>query len=115
LYTRAWELLTEQMKKNQPEYANMSNRQIFEAVVASLTPLGGEQTPEDIGNLAMFFASDDARSGGRRGWWHQRHLTTRVMEQAVSRWRSRSACSVERRFPQTAGIPKMPTRRELVP
>jgi NAD(P)-dependent dehydrogenase (short-subunit alcohol dehydrogenase family) len=61
LYTRAWELLTEQMKKNQPEYANMSNRQIFEAVVASLTPLGGEQTPEDIGNLAMFFASDDAR------------------------------------------------------
>ena len=61
LYTRAWEILTEQMKQSQPEMANMSNRQIFEEIVAEMTPLGGEQTPEDIGNLAVFYASDKAR------------------------------------------------------
>lgn len=61
LYTRAWELLTEQMKKNQTEFANMTNRQIFETIVADITPLGAEQTPEDIGNLAVFYASDEAR------------------------------------------------------
>jgi NAD(P)-dependent dehydrogenase (short-subunit alcohol dehydrogenase family) len=61
LWTRAWELLTTQMKANQPELANMTNRQIFESVVEGTTPLGGEQTPEDIGNLAVFYASDKAR------------------------------------------------------
>ena len=61
LWTRAWELLTTQMQSNQPELANMSLRQIFEATVADMTPLGGEQTPEDIGNLAVFYASDNAR------------------------------------------------------
>ncbi len=61
LWTRAWEILTTQMKATQPEFANMTNRQIFETVVESTTPLGGEQTPEDIGNLAVFYASDGAR------------------------------------------------------
>ena len=61
LWTRAWELLTTQMQASQPELANMSLRQIFEATVADMTPLGGEQTPEDIGNLAVFYASDNAR------------------------------------------------------
>lgn len=61
LWTRAWEMLTERMKIKQPELANMDNRQIFEGVVADMTPLGGEQTPEDIGNLAVFYASDKAR------------------------------------------------------
>lgn len=60
LYTRAWEMLTEGMKQSQPELANMSNRQIFEMIVAEATPLGAEQTPEDIGNLAVFYASDRA-------------------------------------------------------
>ena len=61
LWTRAWEILTTQMKANQPELANMTNRQVFESVVEGMTPLGGEQTPEDIGNLAVFYASDNAR------------------------------------------------------
>jgi len=61
LWTRAWEILTDRMKARQPEFANMNNRQIFETVVAEMTPLGGEQTPEDIGNLAVFYASDKAR------------------------------------------------------
>jgi len=61
LWTRAWELLTTSMKERQPEFANMENRQIFETIVERLVPLGGEQTPEDIGNLAVFYASDKAR------------------------------------------------------
>lgn len=61
LWTRAWEMLAARLKQRQPEFANMSERQVFEAVVAQRTPLGGEQTPEDIGNLAVFYASDKAR------------------------------------------------------
>lgn len=61
LWTRAWELLTTRMRENQPELSNVSGRQIFENLVAEITPLGGEQTPEDIGNLAVFYASDLAR------------------------------------------------------
>ncbi len=61
LWTRAWELLTARMQANQPELSNVPQRQIFESVVADMTPLGGEQTPQDIGRLAVFYASDDAR------------------------------------------------------
>jgi len=61
LYTRAWEMITAIMKENDPSLANVSQREIFEGVVARTTPLGGEQTPEDIGNLAVFYASDKAR------------------------------------------------------
>ena len=61
LWTRAWELLTTSMQARQPEFANMSQRQIFDAVIAAAAPLGEEQTPEDIGNLAVFYASDQAR------------------------------------------------------
>ena len=61
LWTRAWEMLASRMQTGAPEMANMSPRQIFEAVVKQSTPLGDEQTPEDIGNLAVFYASDEAR------------------------------------------------------
>ncbi|MBT7369438.1 MAG: SDR family oxidoreductase, partial [Gammaproteobacteria bacterium] len=61
LWTRAWELLASQIKMTQKEMANMTNRQVFEGVVAQMTPLGEEQTPEDIGRLAVFFSSEEAR------------------------------------------------------
>jgi NAD(P)-dependent dehydrogenase (short-subunit alcohol dehydrogenase family) len=61
LWTRAWEMLGARMQAADPVYANMTPRQVFEAFVAQATPLGGEQTPEDIGNLAAFYASDKAR------------------------------------------------------
>lgn len=61
LWTRAWELLTARMQAEQPELSNVPQRQIFESVVADMTPLGGEQTPADIGHLAVFYASDEAR------------------------------------------------------
>jgi len=61
LWTRAWEMGTARMKRDNPDYADLTEREIFERIVARSTPLGGEQTPEDIGNLAVFFASDKAR------------------------------------------------------
>jgi len=61
LWTRAWEMGTANMKRNNPEHADKTQREIFEQIVARTTPLGGEQTPEDIGNLAVFFASEKAR------------------------------------------------------
>ncbi len=61
LWTRAWEMMTANMKQNNPDLADVSQRDIFLGVVAQQIPLGGEQTPEDIGNLAVFYASDKAR------------------------------------------------------
>ncbi len=61
LWTRAWELLTAGMQASQPELSNVPQRQIFENIVAGITPLGAEQTPQDIGELAAFYASDAAR------------------------------------------------------
>jgi len=61
LWTRAWEMLTAGMKRNNPDLANVPQREIFQGIVARSTPLGGEQTPEDIGNLAAFYASEKAR------------------------------------------------------
>ncbi len=61
LYTRAWEMMTANMKATNPALANVSQREIFKNIVAQGTPLGEEQTPEDIGNLAAFYASDKAR------------------------------------------------------
>ena len=61
LWTRAWEMGTANMKRNNPEYRDKAQREIFEQIVAQTTPLGAEQTPEDIGHLAVFFSSDKAR------------------------------------------------------
>ena len=40
----------------------VDRRERFEAVIASNMPLQREQTPEDIGKAAVFFASDDAKN-----------------------------------------------------
>ena len=61
LWTRAWEMLASRMQAADPALANMTTRQVFEGYVAQATPLAGEQTPEDIGHLAVFYASDKAR------------------------------------------------------
>ncbi len=60
LWTRAWEGLATAMKLTQPELRELEPRDIFLAAVARSTPLGREQTPEDIGKLVCFLASDDA-------------------------------------------------------
>ncbi|MBM4335063.1 MAG: SDR family oxidoreductase [Deltaproteobacteria bacterium] len=60
LWTRAWEGLATMMKLTRAELSAMEPREIFLAMVKQATPLGREQTPEDIGKLVCFLASDDA-------------------------------------------------------
>jgi NAD(P)-dependent dehydrogenase (short-subunit alcohol dehydrogenase family) len=60
LWTRAWEALAMVMKLTRPEYRELEPREIFLAAVKRAAPLGREQTPEDIGKLVCFLASDDA-------------------------------------------------------
>jgi NAD(P)-dependent dehydrogenase (short-subunit alcohol dehydrogenase family) len=62
LWTRAWEGLAAIMKLRIPELADTSPRDVFLGAVERGVPLGREQTPEDIGRLAVFLASDDARN-----------------------------------------------------
>jgi NAD(P)-dependent dehydrogenase (short-subunit alcohol dehydrogenase family) len=50
------------MKATVPAFAELSPRDIFLEMVQRQVPLGREQTPEDIGKLAVFLASDDARN-----------------------------------------------------
>jgi NAD(P)-dependent dehydrogenase (short-subunit alcohol dehydrogenase family) len=62
LWTRAWEGLANRLKTTVPEYAGLDARQIFLDRVKRGVPLGREQTPEDIGQLVAFLASDAARN-----------------------------------------------------
>lgn len=62
LWTRAWEGLATGMKLTVPELADADPRDIFLQVVKTGVPLGREQTPEDIGNLATFLSSPLARN-----------------------------------------------------
>ena len=43
-----------------PELAGLTPREVVLAIVAQQVPMGVEQTPEQIGRLAVFLASDDA-------------------------------------------------------
>ena len=60
IWTPMWERIAVRSKRNNPEMRNLSPRQIFERAIRERCPLGREQTPEDIGKTAAFFASDDA-------------------------------------------------------
>jgi NAD(P)-dependent dehydrogenase (short-subunit alcohol dehydrogenase family) len=62
LWTRAWEGLAGRLRDIVPEYAGREPRDIFLEVVTRGVPMGREQTPEDIGALAAFLASDAARN-----------------------------------------------------
>jgi NAD(P)-dependent dehydrogenase (short-subunit alcohol dehydrogenase family) len=62
LWTRAWEGLAAALKLKVPEYAALDERGVFLEVVKRGVPLGREQTPEDIGQVAAFLASDAARN-----------------------------------------------------
>ena len=60
LWTRAWETLSTMMKLTVPALKDMEPRDIFLSIVKERTPLGCEQTPEDIGKVVLFLASTDA-------------------------------------------------------
>ena len=62
LWTRAWEGLATGMQMSVPAMAGRDPRDIFLDVVKRGVPLGREQTPEDIGELAAFLCSGAARN-----------------------------------------------------
>ena len=62
LWTRAWESLAAAIKRRTPEYAALDEHDVFLEIVKRGVPLGREQTPEDIGQLAAFLASETARN-----------------------------------------------------
>jgi NAD(P)-dependent dehydrogenase (short-subunit alcohol dehydrogenase family) len=62
LWTRVWEMLAAGLRMSVPAFGDREPRDIFLELVSRQVPLGREQTPEDIGKLAVFLASDDARN-----------------------------------------------------
>lgn len=61
LWTDMWRKLEGMLIDDEADEL-IDRRQMFEAMLASNCPLGREQTPEDIGKAAVFFASDDAKN-----------------------------------------------------
>lgn len=62
LYTRAWKVLASNIQKSVASHAGKDPYEVFLEIVRSRTPLGREQTPEDVGRLTAFLCSDDARN-----------------------------------------------------
>jgi len=62
LWTDMWKEIAERLRPDNPAYAALSPREIFERRVQEWTPLRREQTPEDIGDAVVFLASDEARN-----------------------------------------------------
>ena len=62
LWTHFWQETAERLIKAGGQFADMTPRQVFENRVNVTIPMKREQTPEDIGNAAVFLASDEARN-----------------------------------------------------
>ena len=62
LWTPIWERISYKWSLDKEISEGLSPREIFDRTVKQRTPLGREQTPEDIGNLATFLASDYAKN-----------------------------------------------------
>lgn len=60
LWTPMFDQITARHSSYTEGFVGMDQRQIFDALVERDIPLKREQTPEDIGNLAVFLASDEA-------------------------------------------------------
>ena len=61
LWTPMWERITARQAMT-PNPEEKSQRELFEEHVQNTIPMRKEQTPEDIGNLAAFLASDFAHN-----------------------------------------------------
>jgi NAD(P)-dependent dehydrogenase (short-subunit alcohol dehydrogenase family) len=61
VWTRAWQMIATALSAGVPAYAALAPRDVFLDHVRRTVPLGEEQTPEDVGALAVFLASDAAR------------------------------------------------------
>jgi len=62
LWTPMWERIAKRRIRIEQPKTRISPRRAFEQTVKERIPLGREQTPEDIGNLAVFLASDLAEN-----------------------------------------------------
>ena len=62
LWTQFWQETAERLAKAGGPFAGMAPRAVFENRVNTIIPMKREQTPEDIGNAAVFLASDEARN-----------------------------------------------------
>ncbi len=63
LWTPFWELLIDRrIKQGNPTTVGKTPFEIFEEGSKTGNPLGRAQTPEDIGTLAAFLASEDAKN-----------------------------------------------------
>jgi NAD(P)-dependent dehydrogenase (short-subunit alcohol dehydrogenase family) len=62
LYTDMWKKIGDVIRETNPAYAGMEPRQMFERRVQEWVPMKREQTPEDIGQAAVFLASEQARN-----------------------------------------------------
>jgi len=62
LWTPFWHVLSREIRRVDPSYAKMRDREVFEARMKAGTPLKREQTPEDIGWAAVFLCSEEARN-----------------------------------------------------
>jgi NAD(P)-dependent dehydrogenase (short-subunit alcohol dehydrogenase family) len=58
LWTPMWERIAKRRIRMDESMGGLSPRRAFNRIVSERIPLGREQTPEDIGNLAVFLASD---------------------------------------------------------
>ena len=61
LYTDFWQKLAAHIADTNPAFKGMTPRQVFDKRVSDIVPMKCEQEPEDIGNAAVFLASDEAR------------------------------------------------------
>jgi NAD(P)-dependent dehydrogenase (short-subunit alcohol dehydrogenase family) len=57
-----WRELAQKWARIKPELQGLSETEIFDKMVSLRIPLNRPQTPEDIGNLVTFLASDSARN-----------------------------------------------------
>jgi len=60
LWTPMFDQITARHSSHTEGFVGMDQREIFDTIVERDIPLKREQTPEDIGNVAAFLASDEA-------------------------------------------------------
>jgi len=61
LWTDFWQKLAQHIADTNPAFRGMSARQVFDKRVSDIVPMKCEQEPDDIGNAAVFLASEEAR------------------------------------------------------
>ena len=62
LWTPMWQRISYRWSIDPEKAKGLSQREIFDRAIKERVPLGREQTPEDMGHLATFLASDYAKN-----------------------------------------------------